>query len=296
LNLIGSSQLTMGHNVYLTLQSGGTCGDGVVIDISYGTSFQLSGGQMAMDAQCTIKGEGELLVTAGSHDLAFSIDAHITLSGGTMVWPLSRGTHGTLTFNGGLLLDNTGMLSVEPASTEIVVHNGVQMSNSSIIQFPLLGIAAQATPFDELDAPDTSPRGTFTVTGVMRWFGGTLNGKAEFIVEEALFLDGDTKYISSLAKLVNKGHCEWGTGNIITDNNGDFLNFGTIQMPVGATSFSSSAMYRGTELPLQDGGDVFALEYHSYDMDNGALSYNQYVQLRTEFVSQAPPGFTGRRR
>jgi len=287
LNLVGSTALKIGHDVDITLQSGGTCGNGVVIDISYGTNLVLSGGQMAMQALCIIRGAGELLVSAGSHDLAFSIDAHITISGGTMVWPLSRGTHGTLTFNGGLLIQNTGKLSVEPSSTAIVVHNVVQLRDSSSIEFPLLGIAAQASPFDEQDAPDTSPRGSFTATGIMRWDGGTLLGKADFNVLQALYLDGTYKYIRSLAKLVNKGHCEWGRGNLVADNNGDFLNFGTLQMASGV-EFDSSATYRGTEIPIENGGDVFALEYHSYDMDNGGLSYNQYVQLRTEFVSRAP--------
>lgn len=288
LNLVGATTLVIGHDVDITLQSGGTCGNGVIIDISHGTNLVLSGGQMAMQAQCTIRGEGELLVSAGSHDLAFSIDAHITISGGTMVWPLSRGAKGTLTFNGGLLIQNTGKLSVEPSSTEIVVHRMVELKDQCVIQFPLLGVASQASPFDEQDAPDTSPRGSFTATGVMKWEGGTLLGKADFNVLQALYLDGTLKYIRSLAKLVNKGHCEWGSGNLIADNNGDFLNFGTIQMAGGVNLFDSSAMYKGTELPLENGGDVFALEYHSYDMDMGGLSYDQYVQLRTEFVSRAP--------
>ena len=53
-----------------------------------------------MQATCTIRGLGELLVTAGEHDLAFKIDAHITISGGAMVWPIIRGSGKVITFNG----------------------------------------------------------------------------------------------------------------------------------------------------------------------------------------------------
>jgi hypothetical protein len=292
LDLIGQSRLTIGQNVSITMASGGICGNEVVIDISSGTTLELSGGQMLMQATCTIQGKGELLVTAGSHDLSFSIDAHITISGGTMVWPASRGTQKTISFNGGLLMQKTGELQVNPFSTTIVVQKEVYLKDESLIQFPLIGIAAQASVFDEQDAPDSSPRGVLTSIGTMRWEGGTLRGKADFNALKELFLDGGPKYIKSLAKLVNKGHCEWGSGDLISSDSGDFLNLGTVQMKNGVSSFFANALYQGTELPIENGGDVFALEYHSWDMDNGALDYTEYVKTRTEFVSRAPNGWT----
>ncbi|KAJ1415652.1 hypothetical protein B484DRAFT_401409 [Ochromonadaceae sp. CCMP2298] len=239
----------MGFNVSLDIASGGICGNDVIIDITSGTTLELSGGRMLMQATCTIQGEGELLVTAGSHDLSFSIDAHITINGGSMVWPESNGPEQTITFNGGLLIENTGELQ-------------------GLIQFPLIGIAAQASLFDEQDAPDPAPRGNLIST------------------------DGDNKNILSLAKLVNRGHCEWGTGDLITVDSGDFLNQGTVQMMDGVAGFFSNGLYAGTELPVESGGDVFALEYHSWDMDNGGLDYTEYVRQRTEFVSRAPNGWT----
>lgn len=90
-----------------------------------------------------------MLVSGGAHDLSFSIDAHITIAGtvstsalhcialqygsevlspliisflalgGTLLWPFSRGSHQTISFNGGLLLKETGRLIVEPYSTRI---------------------------------------------------------------------------------------------------------------------------------------------------------------------------------
>jgi len=39
------------------------------------------------------------------------------------------------------------------------------------------------------------------------------------------------------------------------------------------------------------GGDPFALNYHSWDSDFGHLSYIEYVDLRTEFVSRAPSSY-----
>lgn len=292
LDLIGESRMNIGSSVELNLASGGICGNQVIIDIGSGTTLSLSGGQMSMEAFCTIQGDGELLVVAGSHDLAFSIDAHITIEGGSMVWPLSRGNSQTISFNGGLLVQKTGELIVNPFSTTIQVFKEVHLKDQSLLQFPLIGIAAQASLFDAQNAPDSSPRGILISNGTMRWEGGTLRGKADFNAELELFLDGDTKYIQSLAKLVNKGHCEWGTGDLISSDSGDFLNLGTVQMKSGVTSFSSNAMYQGTELPIENGGDVFALEYHSWDMDNGGLDYREYVKQRTEFVSRAPNGWT----
>ena len=292
LNIVGTSKFNVGKNAKVNLGSGGIFGNDVVVDLSVGTTLELSGGRMKMEATCTIKGAGELIVTAGSHDLSFSVDAHITISGGTLVWPESRGTQKTITFNGGLLIQGTGQLEVQPFSTTILVHDEVRLKDESIIQFPLIGIAAQASPFDRSDAPDTSPRGNLTATGTMRWEGGTLKGKADFNALKELFLDGQKKYIKSLAKLVNKGHCEWGNGDIITSDNGDFQNFGTIQMRDGVADFFSSMMYKGSELPVDNGGDYFALEFHSWDTDNGALDYSEYLQLRTRFVSRVPNDWT----
>lgn len=292
LNLDGQSNLVIGSSVLLNLASGGVCGTKVIIDISSGTTLELSGGRMLMGATCTIRGQGELLVSAGQHDLGFSIDAHITISGGTMVWPLSRGPGSTITFNGGLLIDSVGELQIEPFSTTIVVNQEVHLKDSGLIQFPLLGISAQASPYDRQDAPDTSPRGNLTATGIMRWDGGTIRGKADFNALDILYLDGQVKNIRSLAKLVNRGHCEWGTGDIIIADNGGFLNLGSLQMLEGVEKFTANALYQGTEVPLENGGDVFALEYHSFDNDEGALDYTQYVDLRTRFVSRAPNGWS----
>lgn len=289
-NLVGSSRMAVGASSNITLASGGTCGNLVTVDLSQGTQLTLSGGQMEMQATCTIQGAGELLVVAGSHFLAFSIDAHITIAGGTLLWPESRGVQKTITFNGGLLLTGTGVLEVQPFSTTVLVHKEVRLTGDCLIQFPLIGIAAQASTFDSSDAPDTSPRGNFTATGVMVWEGGTLKGKADFNVLTALYLDGSTKYIASLAKLVNKGHCEWGDGDIATSDNGDFQNFGTVQMRGNA--FAANALYKGAALPVENGGDVFALQYHSWDTDLGALNTEEYVRLTAQLVSRVPTGWT----
>jgi hypothetical protein len=123
------------------------------------------------------------------------------------------------------------------------------------------------------------------------FFSGSLTGNADFFALNQLILDGETKNISSVASLINKGHCEWGTGNIINSNNGNFVNYGTIQVrgdDTGQAKFQGSVMYLGTDVPLENGGDPFALQYHTWDMDNGALDYSQYLTLRTKFVSHVP--------
>lgn len=123
-----------------------------------------------------------------------------------------------------------------------------------------------------------------------------MKGKADFNALSSLYLNSSTssRNIQSLAKLVNRGHCEWGQGDIVTSDQGDFVNFGTVQMMNGQASFSSNIFYKGphvttlaskffnlfsigTELPIENGGDVFALDYHSWDMDQvWTLIYNKF--------------------
>ena len=289
IDLIEDSSLTMGQNVELEMASGGICGNRVIMNIGGNTTLKLSGGQMKMRALCTIQGEGELLSTGGAHDLSFSVESHITIAGGSLIWPEANGNGKTITFRGGLDMQQEGKLIIEPFSTQILILDDVLLKDDCLIQFPLLGIGTQASTFDEQDAPDPTPRGILFATKTMTWEGGTLRGKADFVSEVELFLDVAEKKIESLAKLVNRGHCEWGRGEIITSDQGDFLNFGEIQMRY-SESFANM-LYEGTELPKKNGGDVFALNYHSYDMDQGALDFSSYVEERTRFVSRAPDDY-----
>lgn len=220
------------------------------------------------------------------------IDSHITIAGGALVWPITNPPGDTISFNGGLLISNTGSLQVEPFKTQINVLNDVVFQDDSLLQFPMIGTAAQAANSDSEDAPDSSPRGSLRAKGVMRWNGGTLRGKADFIAENELYVSGGVKQIRSLAKLVNQGHGEWDSGDIVMGDGGDFLNLGTMQMARGSGSFVSNDYYQGTVTPIESGGDVFAKDFHSYDLDQGYLRYDQYILLRTQFVSQAPDGWT----
>ena len=53
-------------------------------------------------------------------------------------------------------------------STYSSIHTYIHTyMHSSLVQFPLLGIAAQASPFDEQDAPDSTPRGSFNALSTM---------------------------------------------------------------------------------------------------------------------------------
>lgn len=292
LNLLGSSRVTMGTSAYVEMASGGICGNSVIVDISQGTTFSFSGGQMSMRATCKVQGAGELLIAGGAHDMSFSIDSHITIAGGMMVWPLSRGPGSTITFNGGLEIRLKGRLQIEPYSTNVVVYGEVLFKDECVLQFPMIGTAAQATNSDRPDAPDTTPRGSLTAIDLMTWNGGMLRGKADFISEGTLFISGGLKQIRSMAKLVNKGYAEWLSGDILMADNADFMNLGTVQMARGNLFFDANNLYQGTVLPTENGGDVFALDFHSYDLDSGWLSYLDYVNLRTEFVSRAPVGWT----
>lgn len=292
LNLLDKGTLQLGSEVHINLASGGLCGNQAVMQISDGTTLELSGGKMLMDSFCKIVGAGELLVSAGQHSMGFSVDSHITISGGAVVWPLSRGMFGSINFYGGLLMDKTGLLQVEPFSTTIHIHREVTIRDQSRIQFPELGLAAEPSQFDELDAPAISPNGNFTVAGVMKFEGGTIAGKVVFTATSELYLSGQTKYIRSLAQLLNRGHCEWSGGDIIADNGGNFVNMGTVQMGDGVRFFNSSSFNFGTILPVEVGGDVYAKNYHGWDMDAGGLDFNEYIKLRSVFVSKVPEGWT----
>lgn len=292
LNLIGTASVYLGTGGLVELASGGICGNSVTVDMAFNTTLELSGGSFLMRYTCTIKGEGELLVSSGSHDLAYSIDAHITINGGTMVWPLTRGAGAVIKFNGGMLMKSTGRLEVQPYSTTIYIDRGVVLEDECIIQFPMIGIAAQAAPSDRQDAPDDSPRGVVNINGTMQWNGGTLRGKADFNALKELYLDGATKQIRSLAKLVNQGHAEWGSGDLIMDDNADFLNLGYLQMMHGASGFTAGNLYKGSVIPVENGGDMFASNFNSWDMDQSKLSTTEYVRLRTLFVSKAPEGWS----
>jgi hypothetical protein len=286
LNMYDVGTLNVQAHAHINLASGGICDVLAVMTMGNESAIELSGGNMLMGSTCKIVGLGELLVSAGMHDLGDSIDAHITISGGYMIWPLNRGIGHTISFNGGLTIDNTGVLQVQPFSTSIGINNNktVILRDQGIIQFPDIGTAAEPSLFDETDAPDAFPSGHFTVQGVMYFHGGTLTGKAQYDVMTALYLRDDTKYISSLSILQSYGHAEWASGNLITSTGGNFKNFGTLQMANGPESFGASA------LNLDEG--ISSLEFHSWDLGEGSLDYGEYIALRSVFVSKVPPEFS----
>lgn len=73
IDLIDTSTMTINENGYLTLNSGGTCGNRVVTTMNNGSVLEFSGGIVSMESTCTITGDGELLVTAGEHNLAYKV-------------------------------------------------------------------------------------------------------------------------------------------------------------------------------------------------------------------------------
>ena len=290
INFADKSRFNIDQNAYVGLASGGACGSSVIITIAGGTSVEMSGGNFLMAKSCTIKGSGELSSTAGQHTIAQSIEVHITIEGGALIWPMQNGVNATIAFQNGLLLKNEGQMILEPWSTTIIVNKVVEFRDNCRIQFPVIGITAQ--PFlSEVDAPDLSPRGKLVAVDYMKFLGGTLEGKADFIGANIMEISGNDKYIKNLAKLINGGLARWGTGNIIMDNNADLINLGKMIMEDGAT-FDADNLYRGIILPEGNGGDVFAPNFHSYDQDAGNIDYTEYVQKRATLVSIPPANWT----
>lgn len=291
-NMLGSSRMNLGNDSNVELASGGICGNDVVVTVSQGTNFSFTGGRMAMRYTCTVKGEGELLIAGGAHDMSYSIDAHITIAGGYLIWPESRGPSRSITFNGGLLIQGDGTLEIQPYSTKIIVYGDVIFRDQCLLQFPMMGIASSPSNSDSPAAKDPTERGTLTAVDYMLWEGGTLRGKADFIAQNSLVMTGGLKKIRSLAKLVNNGTAEWDTGDIVMADNADFMNLGTVKMRGGQLYFEASDVYEGTVTPIESGGDVFAKTFHSYDIDSGALSYNYYIEQRKIYVSRTPEGWS----
>jgi hypothetical protein len=85
--------------------------------------------------------------------------AAVVISGGSLVWPNSRGEGRKVTLHGSLLIEQTGELIVEPFSTQFYVTELVQLKDNCLLQFPMIGTTAQPSIDDLVGAPDPSPRG-----------------------------------------------------------------------------------------------------------------------------------------
>ena len=69
------------------------------------------------------------------------------------------------------------------------------------------------------------------------------------------------------------------------------LNQGKFIQADGRT-FDANNFYIGIILPKEQGGDLFAKSYHSYDLDQGSLDSSSYIDLRAESVSIPPAGWS----
>ena len=162
----------------------------------------------------------------------------------------------------------------------------VKFQDDCLVQFPVIGTASQPYLSDD-GAPDPSPRGALRAKDLMIYSGGTLEGKADFIGEVLMTLDGGVKNIRNLAKLVNRGLARWISGDIVMENTADLINEGKFIQGDGL-SFDANNFYVGIILPKENGGDYFAMSYHSYDLDQGSLDSTQYINKRAESVSIPP--------
>lgn len=298
-NFQDQSTLVILTYAYTEFMSGGACGGSVVLNIGQNSRYELTGGNFLMSKTCQIQGDGELTSIAGEHTLASLIQAHITIKGGTLLWPLQNLEGGTITFDNGLLMSHTGKMRLEPWSTIVQVKGEVEFRDECTVEFPVIGTAAQ--PFLSDDFPrylDTSPRGALKALDKMIFKGGTLQGKADFIGEQIMELSEHTnennytgvKKIMNLAKLVNRGLAVWYSGDIIMENTADMLNEGKFLLN-DANNFVANNFYAGIILAKEQGGDMFAENYNSYDLDQGALDYSDYVGKRAESVT-VPPSAT----
>ena len=293
--LLPGSRLTVSTDGRVNLAAGGKCSSQSTIFLLDKSYLELSGGQFNMDPSCILGGvEGTLMVSGGNHETASVLHANVVLEGGSLIWPLSREAGSSLTFGLSLRMAQDSSIKVEPLSTNIVVQGTATIGDNSVIQFPEVGTAEVPGPYDKIDAPDASPRGNITFSNILYWNGGTFLGKADFYCHQ-LYLAGGEKRIRSLAKLINLGHAgfvvniytklhflityfttvflEWSFGDILMGDFGDFVNLGSVQMSLGSLYFEANDLVEGTAIPVENGGDLFALNFHSWDLDQGALDY-----------------------
>eukprot|EP01041_Mallomonas_annulata_P006890 gene6890-13968_t len=267
---LAGSMLSVDGYSTLTMMSGGACEDSVVLGITVGSVLQFGGGMFAMAPRCSTKGRGDVLVTGGEHELGAVIEADkLIIAGGSLVWPGVRGDGSKVAIIGDLHVRNQAVFRVEPWSTTVLVHGSVYLSDECSVSFPMIGTAEEPGPYDRINTPDTTPRGNFTVLVDLHWNGGTLQGKADFNVRQS-FIGGGEKQIRSLAKLINRGHAEWSQGDIVMGDLGDLVNLGTFQQETEGFSFTASNLVEGSVIPIENGGDVFAMDFHSWDLDQGA--------------------------
>jgi hypothetical protein len=205
---------------------------------------------------------------------------------------------------GGLKIENQGVLKIFPFSTTLVVHNDTVFQDNMILQFPEIGLAAQPNQFDGLDAPDPSPRGNFTVKGVLKFKGGTLRGKSDISTANRLVLSDGTKFIRFSAKLIGFGITDWLGGDIVTSSGGQLLNLGTLQ-PFGAdgtadislfdanqfiqgsvtvSSLGAGGLAESVDTADEYGDTAYTLNYNGHALDF-SLTYDEYAALIDENVN-----------
>ena len=247
--------------------------------------------------------------------------------GGVLTWPSYRSKFSNLTFAGGLVVEQTGKLLIYPLGVTVRVGGfqyvdpnpqygtgigvtawgygigtGLYVREQGTIQFPIIGMTLEHSfSDDQQKAPDNAntpdPSGRLIALDGMHFYGGTLRGKASFIIHNVLYIGGKhAKRVEQQADLVNVDHAEYGVGDIRFRDNGVFTNIGTIQSmtsvstgglpPIGVNQGADDPtsqfhmFYAGTEKPAgatnNYNSDMFR-QYHTWDSDEYHLNFTVYV-------------------
>ena len=105
-------RLAIDEDAFTDFMSGGKCGENVGLSIGNRATYLLTGGSFLMSKTCEITGSGKLTSIAGVHHLAQNIEASITISGGTLLWPQKNGEGAVVTFRNGLLIEKVSIICI----------------------------------------------------------------------------------------------------------------------------------------------------------------------------------------
>jgi len=201
--------------------------------------LELAGGVFELDGESRLGGNGTVILSGGLHSLPDVIVPNVEIVGGTME---VRGRQ--LTMKGDVAIHN-GTMRFTVTSTVAAIANGTLTIAEGELSFPEVLPNAAIHPAHLHTQVRNADRSRLVLLGPLVWRGGRIRGNVDVESRVSTFLDGGPKHLEALAHVINYENLLWGTGDVITKEQGVLTNLGTTQMESPA-SFSASIVYGNT--------------------------------------------------